>query len=185
MHLMMSWCRIWASPAPLNCNILKHFSIQYPRSMYLVLVWRFPALPLDLGEKVHGALHCGQDVEGRRQRGSRLKIAHPQLCSSEFPLTEKFKYCWKCVYRGEGDEWGLRIHLINENLSSKFCKTRKQAVEHLRLNVWRGRKDFHLEFFFRISVVVVSKMWCTSGKQIAKIKQGISPNYKFAVILMS
>ena len=70
----------------------------------LVLVRRFPALPLDLGEKVHGALHCGQDVERRRQRGSRLKIAHPQLCSSEFPLTEKFKYCWKCVYRGEGDE---------------------------------------------------------------------------------
>ena len=72
--------------------------------MYLVLVRSFSPLPLNLGEHVHGALHGRQDIEGGRQRGSGLKIAHPQLCSREFPLTEKFKYCWKCVYRGEGDE---------------------------------------------------------------------------------
>ena len=45
--------------------------------MYLVLVRGFSALPLDLGEQVHGALHGGQDVEGRRQGGPGLEIAHP------------------------------------------------------------------------------------------------------------
>ena len=53
-----------------------------------VFVRRFPPSTSHSGHQVHEAFDSGDNIEGRWQSRSRLKITDPQLCSCKFPLSK-------------------------------------------------------------------------------------------------
>ena len=119
--------------------------------------------------------------------------------SSPITLFSRISTHWKvqillelCLQRVRGDEWGLRILLINDeigvvNFENKKTSNWSSEIECVNLGICeKNSVENYSSWIFRQNFgVVVSKMWCMSRKQIAKIKQGISSNYKLAVIVMS